>query len=208
MKSKSLRDDFIKNRKVSKDKVLRSQAILPAQFCNPCVLNLANFAVKSPPILTPKNHPFKLNFKTTQQYLFCNTIISYFYPSKKIKIQSSKNLQMENISIAAQLIVALSIIIVWVFRFDNIVKEFKQYELSDQMRTIVGATKLILATLLIVGIWHKEFVLIPALVMGLLMISAQYFHFKVNNPWQKRMPSLFLLALCLFIATVSLNLIS
>ncbi len=115
---------------------------------------------------------------------------------------------MENIAIAAQLIVAVSIIIVWVFRFDNIVKEFKQYELSDQMRTIVGATKIILATLLVVGIYHKELVLIPALIMAFLMISAQYFHFKVNNPWQKRMPSLFLLALCLFIAAVSLNLIS
>jgi hypothetical protein len=36
----------------------------------------------------------------------------------------------------------------WVFRFDNIVKEFKQYGLSDLTQTIV-ATKIVLATLLV-----------------------------------------------------------
>jgi predicted neutral ceramidase superfamily lipid hydrolase len=113
---------------------------------------------------------------------------------------------MVNLSIIAQLIVAISIIIVWVFRFDNIVKEFKQYGLSDLTRTIVGATKIALATLLVAGIWYPSLVLIPALLMAFLMISAQYFHFKVNNPWQKRIPSLFLLILCLFIAAVTLNL--
>lgn len=115
---------------------------------------------------------------------------------------------MNNLALIAQLIVAVSIVIVWVFRFDNIVKEFKQYSLSDLTRTIVGSTKIALATLLVAGIWYPSLVLIPALIMAFLMVSAQYFHFKVNNPWQKRMPSLFLLLLCLFIASVSLNLIS
>lgn len=115
---------------------------------------------------------------------------------------------MINLSVIAQLIVAISVVFVWVFRFDNIVKEFKQYGLSDLTRTIVGATKIVLATLLVAGIWYPSLVLIPALLMAFLMISAQYFHFKVNNPWQKRMPSLILLLLCLFIAAVSLNLIA
>jgi len=94
------------------------------------------------------------------------------------------------------------------FKFDNIVKEFKQYELSDLTRTMVGSAKIALATLLVAGIWYPALVLIPSLIMAFLMISAQYFHFKVSNSWQKRMPSLFLLILCLFIASVSLNLIS
>jgi hypothetical protein len=34
---------------------------------------------------------------------------------------------MEVLSVIAQLIVAVSVLVVWVFRFDNIVKEFKQY---------------------------------------------------------------------------------
>jgi hypothetical protein len=114
---------------------------------------------------------------------------------------------MINLSVIAQLIVAISVIIVWVFRFDNIVKEFKQYGLSDFTRTLVGATKIALATLLITGIWYPSLVLIPALLMAFLMLSAQYFHFKVNNPWQKRIPSLFLMLLSLYIAAVTLNLI-
>lgn len=115
---------------------------------------------------------------------------------------------MENLSAIAQLIVAISIVVVWVFRFDNIVKEFNQYGLSSLTRTIVGATKIVLATLLVVGIWYPALVLVPALLMALLMLSAQYFHFKVKNPFQKRIPSLVLLVLCLFIAAVSLNLIA
>jgi uncharacterized membrane protein YkgB len=114
---------------------------------------------------------------------------------------------MVNLSIIAQLIIAFSIVVVWVFRFDNIVKEFKQYGLSNLTREMVGSTKIVLATLLVVGIWYPSLVLIPALLMAFLMLSAQYFHFKVNNTWQKRMPSLFLLLLSLFIAAVSLNLI-
>jgi hypothetical protein len=109
------------------------------------------------------------------------------------------------LALAAQLIIAISIVIVWVFRFDNIVLEFKQYGLSTLTRSMVGAAKLVLATLLVVGIWYPALVLIPALLMALLMISAQYFHFKENNPFQKRIPALFLLSLCLFVAAVSLN---
>ena len=115
---------------------------------------------------------------------------------------------MTNFALIAQLIVAVSIVIVWVFRFDNIVKEFKQYGLNDLTRTMVGSAKIALSTLLVAGIWYPSLVLIPALLMAFLMLSAQYFHFKVKNSWQKRMPSLFLLLLCLFIAAVSLNLIS
>lgn len=109
------------------------------------------------------------------------------------------------LALVAQLVIALSIAIVWVFRFDNIVIEFKQYGLSTLIRSLVGSSKIVLATLLVVGVWVPSLVLIPSLLMALLMISAQYFHFKVNNPFQKRIPALFLLILSLFVAAVSLN---
>jgi hypothetical protein len=99
-----------------------------------------------------------------------------------------------------QLVIAISVAYVWIFRFDNIVKEFKQYGLSDLTRNIVGASKIALATLLITGIWFPSLVFIPALVMAFLMVCAQYFHFKVKNPWIKHLPSLLLLALSLFVA--------
>jgi hypothetical protein len=115
---------------------------------------------------------------------------------------------MKNYGVIAQIIIALSICYVWIFRFDNIVKEFKQYELSDLTRTLVGAIKISLATLLVAGIWYPSLVPIPALIMAFLMICAQYFHFKAGNSFQKHAPSLGLLILCLFIASESLKIIN
>ncbi|MFV8336292.1 DoxX family protein [Flavobacterium sp. RSP29] len=107
---------------------------------------------------------------------------------------------MNTYSIIAQLVIALSVSYVWIFRLDNILAEFKQYGISDLTRNAVGATKIALSTLLITGIWYPELVFIPALLMAFLMASAQIFHFKAKNPWSKHFPSLFLLALSLFVA--------
>jgi hypothetical protein len=114
---------------------------------------------------------------------------------------------MTNYTNIAQVLVALSIAYVWIFRFDNIVKEFNQYGLSNLTRSIVGSAKIVLSTLLVAGIWYSDLVLIPALLIAFLMLSAQYFHFKAGNPWQKYIPSLLLLILSLFIAAVSLKLV-
>lgn len=114
---------------------------------------------------------------------------------------------MTTLSHIAQVIIALSIVIVWVFRYDNVKKEFKTYQLSDLTRNLVGASKISLATLLVAGIWFPELVLIPALIMGLLMIGAQYFHFNAKHPLPDYVPSFLLLLLCIFIAAVSLNLL-
>jgi hypothetical protein len=107
---------------------------------------------------------------------------------------------MENLLIVAQIAVGLSVAYVWIFRFDNVVKEFKQFGLPDVTRNFVGASKIALATLLIAGIWYASLVQMPAILMGLFMIAAQYFHFKVKNPFIKHLPSLILLLLCAFIA--------
>ena len=105
----------------------------------------------------------------------------------------------------AQLTVAISVAYVWIFRFDNVIKEFKQFGLSDLSRNLVGATKIALATLLVAGIWYSSLVFIPSVLMGLLMIGAQYFHFKISNPFIKHLPSLILLILSAFIAFLSMQ---
>ena len=110
---------------------------------------------------------------------------------------------MEELLILSQIIVSISVIIVWVFRRENITVEFEQYGISDTIRDLVGALKISLATILILGIWHKELLIISSLSMAFLMICAQYFHVKVKNPFKKFIPSLLLLILCLFIATQS-----
>lgn len=110
---------------------------------------------------------------------------------------------MESILILVQIVVALSVLYVWTFRYENVVKEFKQFGLTDLTRNLVGASKIALATLLIAGIWHSSLVQIPSIIMGLFMIAAQYFHFRIKNPSIKHLPSLILLILCAFIAIVS-----
>ena len=112
---------------------------------------------------------------------------------------------MEYVVKLAQLTVAISVAYVWIFRFDNVIKEFKQFGLSDLTRNMVGATKIALATLLVAGIWYPSLVFIPAVLMGFLMIGAQYFHFKISNPFIKHLPSLILLILSAFIAFSSIQ---
>ncbi|MBC8984915.1 DoxX family protein [Pedobacter sp. N36a] len=109
---------------------------------------------------------------------------------------------MQTTSMYAQLIIAISVTYVWIFRYDNIVKEFKQYGIPDLLRNMVGAAKIALSTLLITGIWYTALVPLPALLMAGLMLCAQAAHLKVRNPWQKFVPSLLLLMLSLFVAGV------
>ena len=112
---------------------------------------------------------------------------------------------MEELTKLVQMTIAISVAYVWVFRFHNVVEEFKKFGLSDLTRTFVGASKVALATLLITGIWYPLLIPIPAILMGLFMLSAQYFHFKIKNPLIKHLPSLILLILCVFITLVSIS---
>ena len=107
---------------------------------------------------------------------------------------------MENILVISQIIISISILIVWVFRYDNIVLEFEQYGLSSLLRNIVGASKISLATILIIGIWHHEYLFFASIAMAFLMLCAQFFHFRAKNNWIKFTPSLSLLILSLLIA--------
>lgn len=111
--------------------------------------------------------------------------------------------QMTIASIIAQILIALAILIIWVFRFYNVEKEFRSYGLTDLTRNIIGASKIILSTLLVVGIWYKDLLFVSSLLMALLMVAAQYYHFKAKHPWLYFVLSFILLLLCLFIAAVS-----
>ena len=107
---------------------------------------------------------------------------------------------METLQLVLQSAVAISVVYVWVFRYHNVLKEFEQFGLGDTTRNLVGATKISLATLLVVGIWYESLVFIPSILMGLFMVSAQYFHFKMKNPFIQKLPSLVLLIFCLAFA--------
>ena len=110
---------------------------------------------------------------------------------------------MEIILILAQIIVASSILIVWVFRYENIALEFKQYNLSALTKNFIGALKISLSTIIVLGIWYEDLLFLSSILMAFLMLCAQFFHFKVNNPLHKFAPSFFLLLVSLFIASIS-----
>jgi hypothetical protein len=107
---------------------------------------------------------------------------------------------MGNFLILIQLTLGLSVAYVWTFRYFNVVKEFTLFGLSDLTRNLVGVSKIALATLIVAGIWYPSLVQVPAALMGLFMIAAQYFHFSVKNPLVKHIPSLILLALSAILA--------
>ena len=107
---------------------------------------------------------------------------------------------MDNFTSLLQLTLGLSVAFVWTFRFGNVVKEFSLFGLSDLTRSLVGVSKIALATLIVAGIWYPDLVQIPSVLMGLFMVAAQYFHFSVKNPLVKHIPSFLLLALCAILA--------
>jgi hypothetical protein len=112
---------------------------------------------------------------------------------------------MEDLTKLIQMTLSISVAYVWVFRFHNVLTEFKKFGLSDLTRNFVGATKISLATMIVVGIWYSSLVFIPSVLMGLFMIAAQYFHFKTRSPFIKHLPSLILLILCAFVALQSIQ---
>jgi hypothetical protein len=112
---------------------------------------------------------------------------------------------MANVLSLVKIVLALSVAYVWIFRYHNVVREFIQFGLSDITRNFVGVSKVALATLLIAGVWYSDLVLVPAILMGLFMVAAQFFHFKIKNPFIKHLPSLILLILSVIIVIAAMQ---
>lgn len=117
---------------------------------------------------------------------------------------------MEWLSIIIQLIIALSIYNVWLLRFSkptswrggaakSMKEEFEIYGLPDWFMKIIGALKLILATLLIAGIWVPSLVKPAAMGMAILMLGAIVMHFKVKDAPLKSLPAATFLVLSLIL---------
>ena len=113
---------------------------------------------------------------------------------------------MSTVAIIAQIVIALGIFNVWLLRRDketpyrpegasNMKEEFRRYGLPDWVRVAVGATKVSLAVLLLVGILFTPLAVGAATLMGLLMISAVAAHVRVGDPWVKAAPAFLMLTL-------------
>ncbi len=118
---------------------------------------------------------------------------------------------MMTAAVICQIVIALGIINVWLIRQGqptpwrpdgarNMVEEFHQYGLPDWMRKLVGAAKLTLAALLIIGIWSPPLAKGASIAMALLMAGAIGAHLQVRDPLKKSLPAFCMLLLSLFVA--------
>ena len=112
-----------------------------------------------------------------------------------------------------QLIIALGIFNVWLVRYrkpsqwrggnaQNLQEEFAIYGLSERFMKVIGILKLLLAVLLVVGIWIAPLTKPAAAGIALLMLGAVVMHIKVNDPLRKSLPALSLLVLSLILVFV------
>jgi tellurite resistance protein TehA-like permease len=114
---------------------------------------------------------------------------------------------MEHISLIFQIALAISVYYVWIFRYHNVLSEFSQFGYSDLFRNFVGAAKISLSALLIMGVFYDGVTLFAALGMAVFMLGAQLTHLRVKNPLKQRIPSLILLLISLFIAAFHFGLL-
>ena len=133
-------------------------------------------------------------------------LFNFFFYNQKNKF-CKLLASMDSMSIIFQIIVAVSVLYIWIFRYDNIVLEFKHYGYSDVIRNFVGASKISISVILILGIWYQEFVIYASLLMAFFMFCAQLSHLKVKNPLLKFVPSFVFLLMSLFIASNKYGLI-
>tara|TARA_B100000676_G_C17954985_1_gene774185 strand:- start:64 stop:432 length:369 start_codon:yes stop_codon:yes gene_type:complete len=112
-------------------------------------------------------------------------------------------------------IIALTLLNVWLFRFNkktlyrggdanSMTEEFSVYGLPLWFMYFIGLLKIILASLLIIGIWVYELNMYSYIVLSILMIGAIIMHFKVNDPIIKSAPALSLLTLLLALLGINL----
>ena len=79
----------------------------------------------------------------------------------------------------AQVSIALSVAFVWIFRYHNVLTEFKSFGLSDLTRNFVGVSKIALSTLLITGVWFPSLVFVSSsILMGFFYVICSIFPFQ------------------------------
>lgn len=115
---------------------------------------------------------------------------------------------MEIFSAICQVLVGVSVLNVWLIRSQKstpyrggnahtIFEEFHVYGLPLWSVYAVGASKVILATFLIVGLWIQPLATIGGIGMAVFMLGAVAMHIKVQDPFKKSAPAALFLLLSL-----------
>jgi uncharacterized membrane protein YphA (DoxX/SURF4 family) len=112
-----------------------------------------------------------------------------------------------------QVIIALGILNVWVFRYGtstqwrggaakNMREEFEVYGLQPWFMRIIGFLKLLFAACLIAGVWVPVLTRPAAIGLAVLMLGAVSMHVKVKDPLKKSVPAFTMLVLCILVAVL------
>lgn len=118
---------------------------------------------------------------------------------------------MDVLIIGIQVFIALGILNVWLLRYNSATgfrggdartmpEEFAVYGLPRWSVALIGTMKVLLATLLILGVWLPEFTQPAAIAMAVLMAGAVLMHVKVGDQIKKTVPALVMLLLCIVVA--------
>ncbi len=105
-----------------------------------------------------------------------------------------------------QIIIAVVLVNVWLVRFHkptkyrgggagNMADEFAAYGLPKWFMYLVGAGKIFIAALMIIGFWVPMVVYPASALLALLMIGAVAMHIKVRDPFIRAVPALLMLVM-------------
>ena len=94
---------------------------------------------------------------------------------------------------ALKIIVTSAIFFVWFIRYDNIKKEFKEYNLPTWFRDLVGILKISFSVMIHSN--NKDIVLIGSLGILALMFGAVITHIRMKNNFRKYIASVAMLTI-------------
>jgi len=96
-----------------------------------------------------------------------------------------------------KVIISSSIFFVWIIRYDNIIKEFKEFNYPDWLRDLVGILKISFAIMILHS--QSHYILFGSAGIMIFMLAAVLTHLKIKNSLHKMLPSLTLFCLSLYV---------
>ena len=105
------------------------------------------------------------------------------------------------------IVVATAVLSAWTWRLNiptiyrggdaiNMIEEFQAYGLNQTTMVVVGIFKVTCAIILLIGLKVRRFVTPAAVIMGIFMIAAVYFHLSISDPLVPTLPSFIMLFSC------------
>ncbi len=81
-------------------------------------------------------------------------------------------------------------------------EEFSAYGLPPWSMYVVGALKICIALVFLIGIWAPGLVQPAAIVLAILMLGAFAMHLRVHDPMKRAIPSIAMLVMAILIVVI------